>query len=90
MEERVEPGANHHALGQPGEKTTADCGQDQRQSRRDAGEVELYDTRQQCCKKYSDLLKEQYLNVKIHKVKPHYITTFRNIIQKKVYKSIKK
>lgn len=42
MEEHVEPGADHYSLGRPGEQTTADCGQDQRQSRRNAGEVELF------------------------------------------------
>lgn len=37
----MEPGAEHHPLGRPGEEATADCGQDQRQSRREPGEVQL-------------------------------------------------
>lgn len=39
MEKRVEPGAEHHSLGWPGEETTLDCGQDQHESRGHAEEV---------------------------------------------------
>lgn len=41
MEERVGAGADHDPLGQPRDETAAHRGQDQRQSRRDAGEVRL-------------------------------------------------
>lgn len=47
MEECVEPGADHYSLGQPEDETTAERGQDQRQSRRDAGEVQLHVTKHQ-------------------------------------------
>lgn len=39
MEERVGAGADHDPLGQPRDETAAHRGQDQRQGRRDAGEV---------------------------------------------------
>lgn len=41
MEEHVEPGADHLSLGWPGKETTADVGKNQRESRRDAAEVQL-------------------------------------------------
>lgn len=47
VEERVEQGADHHALGRLGQEAVADGGQDQRQSRGDAAEVPLCLTRQQ-------------------------------------------
>lgn len=45
MEERVEPGADHDSLGQPGGKATADSGQNHCQSRGDAAEVLLVVTK---------------------------------------------
>lgn len=47
MEECVGAGADHDPLGQPRDETAAHHGQDQRQSRRDAGEVRLGVTGQQ-------------------------------------------
>lgn len=47
MEERVEASADHDPLGQPRDETAAHRGQDQRQSRRDAGEVRPCVTGQQ-------------------------------------------
>lgn len=41
MEERVEPGADHHPLGWSYDKTTADHREDQCQSRGDTGEVQF-------------------------------------------------
>lgn len=65
MEERVEAGEDHHSLGWTGDETTAERGQDQRQSRRLTGEVQLV-TKQQWRRKWFSVVVSQHINTQLH------------------------
>lgn len=65
MEERVEAGEDHHSLGWTGDETTAERGQDQRQSWRITGEVQFI-PKQQWRRKLFSVVVAQLKNIQLH------------------------